>query len=117
MNHEYHLALLRGQENGVGHVSLWRCFAGKSECLARIPCEATHLWLRVTAYEQDYSFYMATEPEHWQPVCEHVCGTLLSKEVAGGFTGTYIGLYATSNHQPTTNYADFDWFEYQPLVP
>lgn len=117
MNHEYHLALLRGQENGEGHVSLWRCFAGKSECLGRIPCEATHLWLRVTAYEQDYSFYMATEPEHWQPVCEHVCGTLLSKEVAGGFTGTYIGLYATSNHQPTTNYADFDWFEYQPLVP
>ena len=38
------------------------------ECLGRIPCEATHLWLRVTAYEQDYSFYMATEPEHWQPV-------------------------------------------------
>ena len=63
MNHEYHLALLRGQENGEGHVSLWRCFAGKSECLGRISCEATHLWLRVTAYEQDYSFYMATEPE------------------------------------------------------
>ena len=37
--------------------------------------------------------------------------------MAGGFTGAYIGLYATSNHQPTENYADFDWFEYQPLMP
>lgn len=117
MNHEYHLALLRERENGIGYVSLYRCFAGKFERLARVPCESTSLWLRVTAYEQDYSFYMATVPEQWQPVCEYVCGTLLSKEVAGGFTGAYIGLYATSNHQPTENYADFDWFEYQPLMP
>ena len=116
MNHEYHLTLLRERENGAGYVSLYRCFAGKADCLARVPCEATRLWLRITAYEQDYSFYLATESEQWQPVYEHASGTLLSKEVAGGFTGAYIGLYATSNHQSTQNYADFDWFEYQPLA-
>lgn len=39
MNHEYHLALLRERENGIGYVSLYRCFAGKFERLARVPCE------------------------------------------------------------------------------
>ena len=29
-----------------------------------------------------------------------------------GFTGTYIGMYASSNGTETTNYADYDWFLY-----
>ena len=44
---------------------------------------------------------------------ENVDGRLLSKEIAGGFTGTVIGLYATSNGGKTENFSDFDWFEYQ----
>jgi hypothetical protein len=30
-----------------------------------------------------------------------------------GFVGTYMGLYAGSNGRPSTNQADFDWFEYR----
>lgn len=30
-----------------------------------------------------------------------------------GFTGTYIGMYATSNHNASSNYADFDWVLYE----
>jgi alpha-N-arabinofuranosidase len=37
----------------------------------------------------------------------------LSSEVAGGFTGVYIGLYASGNGQPCRTPADFDWFDYQ----
>ncbi len=40
-------------------------------------------------------------------------GTLLSREVAGGYTGTILGLYASSNGIDSSNYADFDWFEYK----
>ena len=36
----------------------------------------------------------------------------LSTETVGGFTGTYLALFAGSN-QPTGGYADFDWFDYQ----
>ena len=39
----------------------------------------------------------------------------LSSEKAGGFTGVYIGLYATGNGQKSTCPADFDWFEYRPV--
>jgi alpha-N-arabinofuranosidase len=38
----------------------------------------------------------------------------LSSEVAGGFTGVYLGLYATGNGQPATTPARFDWFDYEP---
>ena len=38
----------------------------------------------------------------------------LSTEVAGGFTGVMLGVYATGNGQPVgkTATADFDWFDY-----
>lgn len=39
---------------------------------------------------------------------------LLSTEVAGGFTGVFIGLYATGSGQTARNPADFDWFSYSP---
>jgi alpha-N-arabinofuranosidase len=35
---------------------------------------------------------------------------LLSTEVAGGFVGTYAGLYASGPGRPT---AHFDWFDYE----
>ena len=39
----------------------------------------------------------------------------LSSEQAGGFTGVFIGLYATGNGQKSLCPADFDWFEYRPV--
>ncbi len=38
----------------------------------------------------------------------------LSSEVAGSFTGVYLGLYATGNGKANRTPADFDWFEYYP---
>ena len=45
-------------------------------------------------------------------LAENVDGRILSTPVAGGFVGAYIAMYASSNGQTSTNYADFDWFEY-----
>jgi alpha-N-arabinofuranosidase len=38
---------------------------------------------------------------------------MLSSDVAGGFVGTTLGLYCSSNGQESNNYADFDFFEYK----
>jgi xylan 1,4-beta-xylosidase len=38
----------------------------------------------------------------------------LSTESAGGFTGVYIGMFATSTAATPMPPADFDWFEYAP---
>ena len=37
---------------------------------------------------------------------------LLAKEIAGGFTGVYIGMYATGNGQPADSDAIFHSFRY-----
>lgn len=39
----------------------------------------------------------------------------LSSEKIGGFTGVYLGMYATGNGQKSTSPADFDYFEYISL--
>ena len=62
----------------------------------------------------EYSFYYASTPETWIPVAESADGRVLSTQVAGGFVGAYIGLYASSNGKPGENIANFDYFEYAP---
>jgi len=40
---------------------------------------------------------------------------LPSTEIAGGFTGCTIGMYASSNGYESSNYADFAWLSYETL--
>jgi alpha-N-arabinofuranosidase len=41
-----------------------------------------------------------------------VMSRYLSSETVGGFTGVYVGLYATGNGKACSANADYDWFEY-----
>jgi alpha-N-arabinofuranosidase len=83
--------------------------------LAAEPVADGPLYFKVEAYGQAYSFYIATAPEAWRTVAAELDGRILSTPVAGGFVGAYIGPYASSQGQPSTNSSDFDWFEYQGL--
>ncbi|MCF3107723.1 glycoside hydrolase family 43 protein [Niabella sp. CC-SYL272] len=57
------------------------------------------LQLKVAASQQDeYTFSYATGGINFQNVGEPVSGDILSTNVAGGFTGALIGLYATSGN-------------------
>jgi xylan 1,4-beta-xylosidase len=85
---------------------------GQEAVLAQRPVSAERLYLKVEAVEQEYGFYYATTSEEWVPLAEKVDGRILSTDVAGGFVGTYIGMYASSNGKESDNIADFDWFEY-----
>jgi xylan 1,4-beta-xylosidase len=89
--------------------------SGKEEILAGQPVRAAKLFLKVEAHEQAYSFYFASKPGEWQTLAIDVDGRILSTPVAGGFVGTYIAMYASSNGGLSTNHADFDWFEYVGL--
>ncbi|MGS2778794.1 beta-xylosidase family glycoside hydrolase [Robertmurraya sp. GLU-23] len=68
--------------------------------------------LSVLADAKNYTF------SYQQPDRESITiGTgefsLLSTEVAGGFTGVFFGLYATGNGSHSATPAYFDWFEYR----
>jgi len=73
---------------------------------------ARRIYMLVEARGQAYRFGYGYAPEAWTILAEGVDGTLLSTDVAGGFVGAYIGMYATGSGRSSGNYADFDWFEY-----
>ena len=122
-NNEYHFCFLitGGAETVVRLVKrstpepnlrLLPIQTGTEVTLAEHRIAGERFYFKVEADGQAYSFYIATEPESWQPVAEGVDGRILSTPFAGGFVGAYIGMYASSNGQSSANTADFDWFEY-----
>jgi xylan 1,4-beta-xylosidase len=95
-------------------VRLIQRFEGEDGVLAERSVTSSDCFLRIQARGQNHSFLFATQPETWNSLYDHTEGHFLSSQVAGGFTGTYIGLYASSNGQSSTNVAVFRWFDYMP---
>lgn len=61
----------------------------------------------------NYSFEVAQGNDSPKELIK-VMARYLSSETVGGFTGVYVGLYATGNGKPCSSGADYDWFEYSP---
>ena len=70
--------------------------------------------LTIEAYQDRYDFYVASPATTAARMVGTAATLPLSSEVAGGFTGVYIGMYAFAGNADTMPPADFDWFEYQP---
>jgi len=75
--------------------------------------------LQVDATPSEYRFSFGTEAGGAAgPPAMQSLGTAetryLSSEVAGGFTGVYLGLYASGGGRPATAPARFQWFDYEP---
>lgn len=73
------------------------------------------IYLTVTGDYMGYHFYYGCDEQEMTPVFLNADPTLLSSLTNEGFTGTYIGMYATSNHCSSKNYADFDWVIYESV--
>lgn len=73
------------------------------------------LYLTVTGNEEGYHFYYGDDDQTMTPLYLRADPTLLSSLTNEGFTGTYIGMYASSNHTPSDNSADYDWVIYEGL--
>lgn len=117
MNHKYHIRMEYGIFDGCREIRLTRCFDGQDRLISRALWERKTIYLRILARYQDLNFYYSGDNESWNLLAGQVDGTLLSREVAGGYTGTILGLYASSNGSGSRNSADFDWFAYHPVRP
>jgi alpha-N-arabinofuranosidase len=60
-----------------------------------------------------YTFSYSSNGKDWNVLKEKTDGSFLGMAGAGRFTGTFIGIYASSNGAASDNHADFDWFDYQ----
>lgn len=56
------------------------------------------LRLKIIGKGQYYDFYYSLDSNHWILFEADVDASILSTKIAGGFVGTYIGMYASSNH-------------------
>ena len=68
--------------------------------------------LRISSTDLEYQFWMQKEGQKAVLVGKAATKDL-STEVVGGFTGNFIGMYASGNGSKNTNPADFDRFDYE----
>ena len=59
--------------------------------------------LKVQAHGDQYEFSYSLDGENYENLGGKVSGDILSTNVAGGFTGAMVGLYATSSNDATPN--------------
>jgi alpha-N-arabinofuranosidase len=60
-------------------------------------------------------FSYSLDGNHFVPVMSGVDASMLSSDIAGGFVGSTLGLYCSSNNTESNNYADFDYLEYKNM--
>ena len=68
------------------------------------------VYIQVRADKDYYSFYYSTDNSKFE-LLGKMDVRFISSETAGGFTGVYFGLYASSKEK-SKGFADFEWFDY-----
>lgn len=110
----FNYIFVKGTENGQPVLSLFKTENGERSLLRRafLPHDEK-LYLTLRGCTTFYGAYFGTKEDEYIPFSENLPASLLSSTVNEGFTGVYIGMYASSNKKTSTNWADFDWFVYQ----
>lgn len=115
-NADYHFRFELGLDAGEQVLRLIERRGGSEQLLAAEPYPQDKVQFKVEAKGQEYSFfYRSAEADKWIALHEGADGRVLSTDLAGGFTGAYMGMYASSQGTESGNYADFDWFSYEGL--
>jgi xylan 1,4-beta-xylosidase len=112
MNDKHHAEIALVQEQGERQLIVRNRIGSLSAVMASHPAPSGPIELHITATPTHYTFSWSL-PGGQHEVLAQSEARYLAPEVAGGFTGVYLGLYATGNHQTSDAYADFDWFTYQ----
>jgi len=75
------------------------------------------LYLKITGKEQDISFLYGYTAENYTSLLNNANGRILSTDIAGGFVGATIGMYASANGvDGCTTFARFTEFNYKATV-
>lgn len=70
-------------------------------------------YFNTEALEQQFTFSYSEDGKNWIELAKNQNATIFSfAKGVGRFTGTFVGMYATSNGNKSDNSALFDWFDY-----
>lgn len=107
-----HYDLLITRRDGKRKVMMRQVLKDKVTKANYIAVGEGEIVLRITATASEYKFWVLEEGKDARLV-----GTATTKDVSnesiGGFTGVFIGLYASGNGKANTHPADFDWFDFE----
>lgn len=84
------------------------------EIMNEVAVNTGNIYLRIRTEGTWYRFVYSVDGKQWFPVSD-LDGRLLGISGGGRFTGTFIGMYASSNGKPAKSEASFDWFEYKQV--
>ena len=86
---------------------------GESSEVARTTYKSGSVILKAEADGLDLQFSYGDSENNMTPLGEKQSMSVVSFEVAGGFNGPYVGMYANGEEKAPKNRAWSDWFEYQ----
>ena len=115
MNGEHHYDLRVVLRSGRRCVELRRMVGDLDVVTEPMEIKPGPVELGFTADDESYHFSIVENGGRRVPV-GNARIRYLSVEVAGGFTGLMIGLYATGNGVRCANPSDFDWFDYCEVI-
>ena len=110
-SHHYKVVLCKDSNRNV--IKLVKREGGKEETVANIQWKTKKCFIKLVAQGLDYQFYIGDSEENMQALGSKQDASLNSSNKAGGFIGPFIGMYASSNGEKSSNKAYFDFFEYQ----
>ncbi|MDR1918784.1 MAG: glycoside hydrolase family 43 protein [Tannerellaceae bacterium] len=112
-NNTHHYDLLLKKTGKQMRVALRVRVGSLSYTAAEQAVTGSRIRLKIEGTPLQYTFYFAEPNKQQYTALAQLDTRYLSTEVAGGFTGLMIGLYASSNGKPSQAKAYYDWFEYR----
>jgi alpha-N-arabinofuranosidase len=112
-NNTHHYDLLLKKAGKQMRVVLRVRVGSLSYTVAEQVVSGRRVQLRIEGTPHQYTFCFAEADKQSYTKLGRQDTRYLSTEVAGGFTGVMLGLYASSNGKPTQSKAYYDWFDYQ----
>lgn len=127
LQNDYHcIAIEMGKENGATVIKASRGYKNldisfdsretenpyQKEYLGTLNWNGPDAILEITAEGQKHTLVAEEMDGTRHVLADAVDGSFLGSEVAGGFVGAYIGMFATGNGEDADNEAAFDWFTY-----
>lgn len=112
----FHYTFTLSKENEKNVLSLKETRKGITSLLKKMEVPSVKkLYLTIACDGLSYQFYYGDKEHTYHTFMEGVDATLLSSVTNEGFTGAYMGMYASSNHTKSDNFADYDWAIYESL--
>jgi alpha-N-arabinofuranosidase len=111
-NDKNHYDLLVTQREGKKVVMFRKYLKGRIAAIHYEEIPEGDIILCISATDKEYQ--LGIQEEGKAPKFIATASTKdVSNEVVGGFTGVFIGMYASGNGKANVNPADFDWFDFQ----